>query len=497
MATPEGKGDNETMSYRNSAWAKNRVKASLYSDQYVFLYEGEAKPLDKIGKTALYEAIVDFFVKTPWAFYTMMSPETYQYLQDKADQKAEPVDEHSARCVQDDFKMLRDFFVLNEKGEINEDYLPLLGAMRREEQTKINAVLERFSLLKGLMDLYGFCDNASLLEKYKAATGIALTLNDLRSLAATALFGYYYKMGTKYTFSRELSDAKSRKAFLSVEKRFPEMPYENFAPEEILAFANRFYFPAWALTAQRVYQAYEDGSHPFSLERSPFEDSAKAEDLKADCATVNRSIPKWFLKGHTLQELAQTAIAEKKKIVRIDEKDIGPEIFFPFKDTIVGVYNLAKEQLHLAGDVATGDMPWDNLEKIKTEFYAHRESYIQAYVDSLGRTLTPYEKDTVEGLRLAIPSRFIFHALSREGAILIDTSDGKRYLVHPLGMGFSEMLEGGYYDEIVSTTIIPFEDYLTYDSFISGSALLISTSDPNALEEGRLIRSSKDFAALA
>jgi hypothetical protein len=53
---------------------------------------------------------------------------------------------------------------------------------------------------------------------------------------------------------------------------------------------------------------------------------------------------------------------------------------------------------------------------------------------------------------------------------MVDTADGKRYFVHPLGMGFSEMLQGGYYDEIVSTTILPFEDYITYDSYISGSS---------------------------
>ena len=64
-------------------------------------------------------------------------------------------------------------------------------------------------------------------------------------------------------------------------------------------------------------------------------------------------------------------------------------------------------------------------------------------------------------------------------------------------MGFSEMLQGGVYDELVSTVIVPFEDYLTYDSFISSQKVFVSFSEDLHLDEGKLIRSDKDFANLA
>jgi len=291
-----------------------------------------------------------------------------------------------------------------------------------------------------------------------------------------------------------------RKKFLALREKFPGLPYANYPAEQVIAFANRFYFPAQKNDAQRVYGQTADPHRLFSKEEAPFKsryENAKGNLLSRAYDEVNDSIPKWYLLGHTRHEIEALQAKASRQIVRLEEKDIGPEIFFPFKDTIVGVYNLAKETLGLAGDVATGDMPWGHLEKIKAEFYAHREDYLARYILSLRRNLTPYEQATVDGLRLAIRSQFIFHALSREGATLVDVSDGKRYLVHPLGMGFSEMLEGGVYDEIVSTTIVPFLDYLTYDSFISRSRLLAQLPNEEMLEEGRLIRSSKDFVALA
>jgi hypothetical protein len=80
---------------------------------------------------------------------------------------------------------------------------------------------------------------------------------------------------------------------------------------------------------------------------------------------------------------------------------------------------------------------------------------------------------------------------------MVDPKTQKRYLVHPLGMGFSEMLQGGVYDELVSTVIVPFEDYLTYDSFISSTHVFVSFPGDLDLDEGKLIRSAKDFVALA
>ena len=502
MAFVPSKADNKAMTYQNYSWVEKALtKRLLYERSYLFLYEDEAKPYKRISKKGMYAAILDFFTATPWAFYTMMSPETYRFILDRVDGKTLEFPLNDPRHRQDDFFILNEFFVLDFQGEINADYLPLIQQMRQEDQPRMNAVLERFSLLKGLLDLYGYIDNATLLEKYNAAAGIELSMKDLRSLCATTLFSFFYHQGPKYTCSLFLGTWRKRKKdFLLTWNALPDLPYANFTEAEILAYANHFYFPPWKKEAERFYSYYGDRFHFFSIEEDPRPNYEKRNWTGEEAIAYDRFnalVPKWFLKGHTLAELAGAKAKEKKPIVKIDEKDIGPEIFFPFKDTIVGVYTLAKEHLHLSGDVATGEIPWENLEKIKAEFYAHREDYLKRYIDSLSRNLTPYEKGTVEGLRHAITSRFIFHSLSREGAVLIDTNDGKRYLVHPLGMGFSEMLEGGYYDEIVSTTILPFEDYITYDSYISGSSLLIATNDPQELEQGKLIRSLKDFASLA
>jgi hypothetical protein len=501
MLTQAKKGDNELMKHANSNWVTNEDKTVLYLDRYLFFYEDEAKPLEKITKSEIYDAIVDFLNETPWAFYTMLSPETFAFLKDAAHGKAPSFDDHDPRFLQDDFRILRDFFVLSEKAELNSDYQPLIAKMETENQDQLAAVLARLNLLKGLLDLYGYIDNLTLLGKYKDALQLAITMSDLKTLSGCTLTAYYYKQGTKYTYATLLDKPTFRKNFLKSRALFPSLEYQNFSEEEILDYANRFSFSSWRKDAQKLYLRVWDTNHIFAEDEAPYrtryeKESKDPEELKL-YNRVNQAVPKWALKGHSLNEIVKEKLSDSQKIVPIDEKDIGPEIFFPFKDTIVGVYNLAKEHLALSGDVATGEIPWENLEKIKAEFYAHREDYIKTYVDSLGRTLTPYEKETIEGLRHAITSRFIFHSLTHDGAVMVDTADGKRYFVHPLGMGFSEMLQGGYYDEIVSTTILPFEDYITYDSYISGSTIVVSMNHPEALEEGRLIRSIKDFAILA
>jgi len=486
------------MKYQNAAWTKLISKASLY-DAYVFLAEDEAKAMSSYTREGIYSAMLDFLGQIPWLFYGMLSVETRQFLKDLRAKKIAPIALSDPRLSQDDFQMLFRFFIVSPKGEYNEDYSPLLDKMDQENKDAIDAALAEITYVKGLLDLYGYIEKSKLLEFLKQGPLGPLDKKQFPFFLSFPLIGYYYYVGVKDVCRYEIKDQLS--AFIKKRNEFADLDYRVYSGSEIVFYANRFYFPNWKKSAETIQKERFDIGRNLSQEKDPYATYYDGEYHEGphddDYFMVNENTPKWYLKGHTLGELAARKLQEDRQIVLIEERDIGPEIFFPFKDTIVGVYNLAKEALNLKGDVATGDMPWDDLEKIKKEFYAHRESYIDAYVASLHRALTPYEQDTVKGLKEAIPSTFIFHSLSKEGAVMIDTQNGKRYLVHPLGMGFSEMLQGGVYDELVSTVIVPFEDYLTYDSFISSQRVFVSFSGDLHLDEGKLIRSDKDFANLA
>lgn len=487
------------MSYQNAAWADERDKHQLYLDDYVFLLEDDAKAFSQISRQQMYREILDIFNASPWLFYTMLSRETYQYLQDLSAGKEKPMTWTDPRLNQDDFALLERFFLAEPEKGFNSDYSPLLAKMNSEDQDKLLKSITTVSYVKGLLDCYGLIDTPTLIERANENLVQKITFKELKLYCTLLPIACFYHYSKKEVC--RIMAASEKKKLLALREKYPGLPYASYPSEDVIAYANHFYLPSFKKSAQLIYGGTMDGDHLFSSREEPFHatyDDENGDNPKADAYDeVNDNVPKWYLMGHTRQEISAVQEKATHTIELIDEKDIGPEIFFPFKDTIVGVYNLAKETLHLAGDVATGDMPWDDMEKIKKEFYAHREDYLNSYILSLRRPLTPYEKDTVEGLKRAIPSKFIFHSLSREGAVMVDTTDGKRYLVHPLGMGFSEMLQGGVYDEIVSTVIVPFEDYLTYDSFISSSRLMVQLPDEEALDEGRLIRSSKDFVSLA
>ncbi len=486
------------MKYQNASWAKNISKIALYNT-YSFLLEDEGKALSSLTREKMYEGILDLFHQIPWVFYGSLSEETRQFLRDLQAKKTAPLAPDDPRVFQDDFQLLYRLLVLNERGEFNDDFTPLLQSMDHENPQAVEAALAEIAYLKGLLDIYGYIEREKLLELLASGPLGALDKKQFSFFLSFPLVNYFYRVGSKQIYRFEISEQLN--AFLKKRQLNIDLDYRVYSGAEVLSYANRFYFPKWKKNAQIIQKERKDLSRLLSEHEDPFgiyydgEYHDKPQD--EDYSLVNENTPKWYLKGHSLGELAALKLQEDHRIVLIEERDIGPEIFFPFKDTIVGVYNLAKETLHLKGDVATGDMPWDDLEKIKKEFYAHRESYLQSYIASLQRPLTPYELDTVKGLREAIPSSFIFHSLSKDGAVMIDTKDGKRYLVHPLGMGFSEMLQGGVYDELVSTVIVPFEDYLTYDSFISSQKVFVSFSEDLHLDEGKLIRSDKDFANLA
>ena len=488
----------DSMSYQNATWADERNKHQLYLDDYLFLLEDDAKAFSKVSRQQMYREILDFFVASPWLFYTALSLDTYHYIQNLSDGKEKPMGWMDPRINQDDFALLERFFIADPEKGFNADYLPLLNQMKAEDQEKLFNSITTVCYVKGLLDCYGLVDTPTLIERANENLVQKITAKELKLYCTLLPIACFYRY-TKKGLARMM--ATPEKKLLALREKYPGLLYASYPSEDVIAYANHFFFPSFKKSAQLIYGETMDADHLFSSREEPFcatygdenDNNPKSEAYHE----VNDSVPKWYLMGHTRKEIAIVQEKTSHTIEQIDEKDIGPEIFFPFKDTIVGVYNLAKETLHLAGDVATGDMPWDDMEKIKKEFYAHRDDYLNRYILALRRPLTPHEKDTTEGLRMAISSKFIFHSLSREGAIMVDTQDGKRYLVRPLGMGFSEMLRGGVYDEIVSTVIVPFEDYLTYDSFISSSRLMVQLPDEEALDEGRLIRSSKDFVSLA
>jgi hypothetical protein len=487
------------MAYQNAAWADERDRHQLYHDDYLFLLEDDAKAYSGVSRQQMYREILDLFNASPWLFYTSLSLETYTYLQDLSTGKTKPLGYLDPRMNQDDFALLDRFFFADPEKGFNADYLPLLQKMEAEDQDKIRQSITTITFVKGLLDVYGVIETPILIERANANLVQKMDLKQIQLYCTLLPIACYYDCTKKMTARR--MGVEDKKKLMALREKYPGLPYADYPSEDVIAYANHFYLPSFEKSAKLIYGETMDALHAFSSDEAPFSanyDDEYGDNPKEDAYDeVNDNVPKWYLYGHTRKTIEEIEEKKSKTIEQIDEKDIGPEIFFPFKDTIVGVYNLAKEALHLAGDVATGDMPWDDMEKIKKEFYAHRSDYLNRYILSLRRPLTPYEKDTVEGLKLAIPSKFIFHSLSREGAILVDTADGKRYLVHPLGMGFSEMLQGGVYDEIVSTVIVPFEDYLTYDSFISSSRLLVQMPDEGVLDEGRLIRSAKDFVSLA
>jgi hypothetical protein len=485
----------DLMAYQNAAWADERDKHRLYLDDYRFLLEDDAKAFSSVSRQGMYRQILDLFFASPWLFYTSLSLETYAYLQNLSTGKAKPLGEGDPRTNQDDFGLLDRFFFADPEKGFNVDYLPLLQKMEAEDQDKIRQSITTITFVKGLLDVYGLIETPILIERANASLVQKMDLKQLQLYCTLLPIACYYDC-TKKMATRKMG-AEDEKKLRALRAKYPGLPYADYPSEDVIAYANHFYLPRFEKSAKLIYGATRDALHRFSSREAPYDDENEGSPKKDAYNEVNENVAKWYLYGHNRKTVEEIEEKKKNTIEKIDEKDIGPEIFFPFKDTIVGVYNLAKEALNLAGDVATGDMPWDDMEKIKKEFYAHRGDYLNRYILSLRRPLTPYEKDTIAGLKLAIPSKFVFHSLSREGAILIDTSDGKRYLVHPLGMGFSEMLEGGVYDEIVSTVIVPFEDYLTYDSFISSSRLLIQLPDDAMLEEGRLIRSVTDFVSLA
>jgi hypothetical protein len=487
------------MSYQNAAWADQIDKQWLYEEVYLFLIEDDAKAYNKVSRQQMYREILDLFNASPWLFYTALSLETYQYLQDLAAKKVKPLGFLDPRLNQDDFVLLDHFLFADPEEGLNADFLPLLQKMQAEDQAKLRQSITTITYVKGLLDVYGLIDAPTLIKRANENLVQKITAKELKLYCTLLPIAFFYDYNKKEVV-RKMGRGEKKK-LLELRQKYPGLPYASYDAEDVIAYANRFYLPSFKKNAQLIYGETMDSDHLFSLHEEPFHatyDDENGDNPKEDAYDeVNEKVAKWYLYGHCRQAIEAVQKKESHTIELIEEKDIGPEIFFPFKDTIVGVYNLAKEALHLAGDVATGDMPWADMEKIKAEFYAHREEYLNRYILSLRRALTPYEKDTVEGLKIAISSKFIFHSLSREGAVLINTQDGKRYLVHPLGMGFSEMLQGGVYDEIVSTVIVPFEDYLTYDSFISSSHLLVQLPDEGALDEGRLIRSSKDFVSLA
>lgn len=486
------------MKYLNSHWTDDEEKATLYKD-YFYLHLKNEKAIGNISRVKMYEAILDYMYENPWFFYLLFSRETLTFIHDLR-KKATPLPSYlDPRLNQDDFTLLINYFVFDPDHGFNEDYGPLLDQMDKENPQEIDSALAITTYLKGLLDLYGLVEKSFLLSKLQSVVTGKVDMHQLHYFLSFPIINYFYWIGGKEVYRTLIQHHLT--AFKKEREKHADLDYRSYSNTEIMFYANRFYLPPYQKSVQLIQTAMMDSDHVLSYKEDPFatyfDDEYGDKKENDDYDLANENTPKWYLKGHTLGELAAQKLIEDKRIVLIEERDIGPEIFFPFKDTIVGVYNLAKETLNITGDVATGDMPWDNLEKIKAEFYAHREQYLASYIASLGRPLTPYEKDTVEGLKIAIPGNFIFHSLSKEGAVMVDPKTQKRYLVHPLGMGFSEMLQGGVYDELVSTVIVPFEDYLTYDSFISSTHVFVSFPGDLDLDEGKLIRSAKDFVALA
>jgi hypothetical protein len=152
MLTPAKKGDNELMKHANSHWADDDDKKALYLDRYLFLYEGEAKPLSKITKSEMYDAIVDFFNDTPWAFYTMLSPETFAYLKDatagKGPRALTSMTPASSKTISGSS---RDFLRPFGEGRTQFGFFSLSSRKMEMEKTRINwpAVLSPAQSLEG------------------------------------------------------------------------------------------------------------------------------------------------------------------------------------------------------------------------------------------------------------------------------------------------------------------------------------------------------------
>jgi len=481
-------------------------KEVYYLDYYqVIVPSSWWKPYERITQKEMYQAILSAFEKSPTLFENCLSLETLDFLLGflkNKDQRYSLLD--NLYSYRDDFQFLDGLGIFDFKGTLNPDFLPLVERLAKEDSSELRNRLKYLTIVKGYLDLYGMIELDELAKVFALQGDASIKAKDIKILLNTPLIAHFYIIEGKKVLRISISE-DDLPGFLKARRAYDDLPYAPYSFEEAFAYANDFVPLNHPLAKQirEEQKKFHDYLHDFSAYPNPFGVLLKeaSDEEYGEYASINSSIPKWVLKGHTFAQLQIEKDKTDKALSAVDEKTFGPELFFLYKGTIHSFYAIIAKKLALKANLENDTLSAQDYEKILADMHAHFDEDVDLYRASLKDGITATAHEILKGLRESYFGHFIISDITERGLLLIDFETEHSFLVRPLGTPWHDMLRSSLKQSLVEMNIMPFRDFLAYDTFVCPSSMYIDmrnlkTKEDVALETPRLIATPEQFAAL-
>jgi hypothetical protein len=481
-------------------------KKFYYSRFYLILVPSEEwKPYSKITVQGIYDAILDSFSQNQHTFEDCLSNQTATFLVGLLNDPNRHFPWTDAPItLQDDFMFLAGLGVFDLEGKINPDFLPFVQKVALSLKKGLPNILNGLATVKGYLDLYGCISVADFQKVLNRSGASPVSREEVLAMIQEPLIAHYYLLDGE-NIVRTIILQGGIDDFLSAREAFKNLDYAEYPQNDVVSFANRFVFSSHPLKNLILvqYWKFEDRSHFFSLFQDPYgsllDKEGKEEQEKYDLA--NLSTPKWILKGHSMMELKVSDDCKGKTLSRVQERTMDPELFDVYKKTVYGFYQTIAKKLHRSVDFESDQMTGEDFAAILKDLHTHFEEDVALYQRSQEGELDFLSLRVLAGLRASFFGRFLINDITEKGLLLLDLENHRSFLIRPLSTPWHDMLSSSLKQSFLDLNIVPFQDYLTYDTFVCPSPCYLDlknvlNQEEIPLESGRLISTPEQLSAM-